>query len=151
MTEEGPAARESRGLVQRFKETLAGLNAKLSFPLERPPVGADRPPIDPGHPEVDPETELAKLKPAGENSKTAKLLEKRDFMGVIHLLSKSALTAGESNDLGCAWAWRAQRKGGGFAYWSRAIGALRTAGMDEKTKEIADANLAIVYRVSGLT
>jgi hypothetical protein len=119
----------------------------LTAPLDQPPIDVELPPL--GGVEVDPERELAKLRPAEAKSDSAKLLEQRAYLKVIQLLSKEPLSAAESNDLGCAWAWRAQREKR-FDYWGRAVEALRTAAKDKKTKSTAEANLAIVYRVGGL-
>jgi hypothetical protein len=142
--EDGPgddAGREIHGANKGFE-------AEFSAPAEPAPLDLDQPPIDPDG-DDDPDEELAKLKLAEESSKRAEPLKDR-YMEVIKLLSKDRLTSGQYNDLGCAWAWRAHLEKGGFAYWSRAVEALKAAAQDAKTKPLASANLAIVYRVSGL-
>ncbi len=138
-----------------------GYEAEDAFgvePVEETEAEYAREPVDQGD-EVDKVDKVAQLlerldfaSPQEGEADTETLLDDKDYFRVVRLLEKGNLSSGESNNLGCAYAWLAHTESN-LSYWERSLDRLENSARSAKgagERKRAKANIDLVGEASEL-
>jgi hypothetical protein len=137
-------ARASGAAGMSWKDKIPGRGSeKMLFrlPVPIPPIGPE--------PTATPADILHGLEYARNDDpqKSADLLDSQDYDGVVRLLVDADKTAGEWNNLGCAYAWLAIYEKDPVSLWLKAADALRKSSAADAAR--ATSNLELLAMASG--